>query len=575
MSLCATGSIRVVLLTIIALILTVWTAFLVGRNSPDRPAAAGTLSLAVLPFTDSGSSADRGHIAAALSVDLLDRLMLIESLQCIPRDQVLSLRARIEDPRYLARLLGAEILVTGSLSEEAGEVQVDLTVHDSRIGALLANHRFSASRDSVLDLHKQMAEWVVEALHLSPTSDQMARLREDATRSLKAWDTYSQGVRILDDLLNPRAPAFAVELLHRAVQLDPAFAQARARLSFAMWREFVRDRDSSSLQAAAFHAGRALEQSPAADAAVVASVLASQAQRAYEPSGPRIARQVHGLIKPDQAARALAVHWLQVGELELAESAWITAMEMAPQNWLNSYGYGQFLLRGGRQGEAERAFAQAAATSPPGNSWPQEAILTLRLSLGDLAGAVEVFETLDEPPLEAELARQMATAYSILGRLEPAEDLYRRAASLDPSSPRIRQELGDVLSRSGRLDEASIEYSLALETLEADTPVQSMDPVRQGQFALLAAKAGRCSEALPLAARLFRHQKESAALAHDVARIFATCGDAPAVFEALDVAIRHGLSPELVRSQAEFDWLATDEEFMRILHGAEAVPPSP
>jgi TolB-like protein/tetratricopeptide (TPR) repeat protein len=575
MSLRATGSIRVVILTITALILTLSIALVVERKKPARPAAEGTLSIAVVPFTDTGFSADRGHLAAGLSVDLLDRLMLIETLQCIPRDQILALRARIEDPRHLGKMLGAEILVTGSLSEQAGEVQVHLTIHDSRFGTLLADQRFGGSRDGVLDLHRQMAEWVVESLHLSPTNDEMAKLRQNATRSLKAWETFSRGVGNLDDLLNPRAPAFAIELLHRAVQLDPAFAQARARLSFAMWREFMRIRDPSSLQAAALHAARSLEQSPDADAAVVAFVLTSQTQRASEPSGFQIARQVDRLIKPDQAARALAVHWLQVGELGLAESAWITATEMAPHNWLNSYGYGHFLLRGGRQAEAEQAFAQAAETSSPDNTWPQEAILTLRLSLGDLAGAVEVFEALEEPPVEAELARQMATAYSILGRLEPAEDLYRRAVSLEPSSPRIRQELGDVLSRSGRLDEASTEYSLALEMLESDMPVQSMDPVHQRHFALLAAKAGRCPEALPLAARLFRHQTESAALAHDLARIFAACGDAPAAFEALDVAIRHGLSPELVRSQAEFDWLATDEEFMKILQGAEAVPPSP
>ena len=307
----------------------------------------------------------------------------------------------------------------------------------------------------------------------------------------------------------------------------------------------------------------------------VALALAIQTRTRSAGTHPMSLGEFDRLPKPDEATRELATNWLQVGELELAESAWLASTEISPDNWLNSYGYGQFLLRGGRHGEAEGAFARAAETAPKHLIWPQENIVALRLAAGDLSGAAEVFETIQTPLAGVELVRQMAAAYSILGRLEPAEILYRQAIALAPQDAKARQELGDVLKRSGRVAEAVTEYSKALEMLENEAEFEPSDPTRQLSLSLFAAKAGECPRALPLAASLLRHLPQSAEAAHDLARVFAICGDEPMALEALAKAIRNGLSPELIRSQSEFDWLSTHKEFERILANAEAAPPSP
>ena len=568
------GPIRVALWLLAPLVLI--GALVMVRQGGDRRAETrSTKTLAVLPFSLEGLGSDQSHLAAGLNVDLMDRLAMIDSLQCISRQEVLAHLARSHEANQLARRLGAEVLVTGSLSEHSGVLSISLRVDDARLGRTLAKHQISEPLDKILELQKEVAAQVISSLQIPGSSDREDATHKSPTRSLKAWMNFSQGVLNLDNLINPRSPVFAAELLEQALRLDPTFSQARARLSLALWRAYRQDREPSALEAARLHASRAVEEAPDMDAAAVALAITSQS-RVVPGTSPRdLPEEIAALAKPDQALRALAAIWLQVGELGFAESAWLEAAGAVPDNWLNPYGYGQFLLQGGRLSEAEHQFERAATLAPVDNTWPEEAILSIRMTLGDLAGAVEVFEGLLDFSPDTELSRQLAAAYSILNRLEPAEALFRQALQLDPSDPRIRLELGDVIARSGRAEEAAVEYSLALAVVEQEVDSQPTDRRWQRYFALLAAKAGRCAEALPLASTLLRHQPESAAASHDLARVFAVCGDGPLTLSALSAAIRQGQSPELIRSQSEFDWLASNEEFLQILQSAEATPPSP
>lgn len=186
-----------------------------------------------------------------------------------------------------------------------------------------------------------------------------------------------------------------------------------------------------------------------------------------------------------------------------------------------------------------------------------------------------MFETMRSPQTGLERVKQMATAYSILGRLEPAETLYQQAIDLSPHDFMLRQDLGDVLARSGRSTEANDEYVKALAMLESDVEADPSDPNRQRYLAISAAKAGDCTRASPLASTLLRHLPHSAEAAHDLARVFAVCKEKEMALQALTEAIRIGLSPELVRSQSEFDWLSTSTDFEQILATAETAPPSP
>jgi len=562
------------LMTLIGLLLAALSVFLLRRQTETYQAPAFT-SLAVLPFELATDDSALSHLTAGLSLDLLVRLQFLESLQCIPRAQVLAWQGAAVTRRQLAKELGAEVIINGVLRSTPGRLQLTLQIEDARDGSEIAILQLKDSTERVFELQRRAALQVVEVLQLPLDARERDLLSRDPTRSLKAYDYAAQAMQYLEDLANPRGPGFAADLFRRAIQLDPRFAQAHIGLSEAMWLTAVRTGDPDALDQAEREARSALDSKPEMMSAAIALTKTVQTRQRPTLATPLTPLAVTRLSKPDEAQRNLAIGFLLVGRMELAEAAWKSATASGKEHWLNWYALAQFLRRSGRYREAEMAFAEAARWSPTAMIWPLENLVALKLATGDLSGAVEVFETLAQESRDAELLQQVATAYSVLGRLDHAAALYRQVLQLNPGAPHLYRELGDVLNRQGHTDAALDEYAMGLRLTAAELETQPTNTDLQRQKAILAAKAQSCPQALPLAATLRRRLPKSAAVCHELAMIFALCGDRAMALDSLRAAMTYGLTAEVARSEPAFGIFAADAEFEEILSATEIIPPSP
>lgn len=557
-----------------ALLVALSAWLLVDRGTQD-PAAASFTSLAVLPFDSQSTDAERAHLASGLSLDLHLRLQVLAGVQCTPRSQVSIWQDGDLTREVLARHLGAEILVLGAVRYDSDRVFLSLQIEDARDQRRLTSIELVEPRERIFDLQRQAAIEVVAALRIPVHKSERSRFRADPTRSLKAWDYFTQGQTYLEDRIHPRGPDFAADLFRRAIQHDPDFPQAQVGLIEALWRGHLRHDNSQVLAEAELEARGVLNRYPQMSpaAVILTKVRLTRARAVSTPSLPTA--EVARLAKPDEALRDVADGMRQIGRLALAEAAWRSAAKLGERLWLNSYCLGQFLLQSGRYGEAASAFADAAAASPPGMTWPRESLTKLKLASGDIEGAIQVFETFERGPLEIETLRQVAGAYRILGRFPAAERIYRRALDLDPLDPQLRQELGDVLVLLNRPEQAQEQYSRGLETVKRDLERSPADADRQLRLAVFAAKARDCPMALPLAATLRRHLEESASTFLDLTVVFAVCRDLDTAIDTLRIALSHGLPPDLVRSRPELQGLVNEADFQTLVREAEGSPPSP
>jgi tetratricopeptide (TPR) repeat protein len=85
-----------------------------------------------------------------------------------------------------------------------------------------------------------------------------------------------------------------------------------------------------------------------------------------------------------------------------------------------------------------------------------------RAGLADLDGAVEVArEGVTAFPGDAVLRNNLAVLLELTGDLSGSEMMLRGALSEDPTLPQISKNLGDLLYRAGRYDEAYEAYERA------------------------------------------------------------------------------------------------------------------
>lgn len=549
------------------ILLLILAAWLLERSREDMPAPPELTNVAVLPLSNSTGDPFLSYLAAGFAADLRGRLSELHGLQVASRSEAKSEADNDPSLQQVAQDLGVELLIHGDLSERAGNLNVFVEVYDARTHSILGSVEQQRPRERLFDLQQRVAKDLTSLIGVKVSRGERSRLWENATRSLKAYDYYLRSLQYLDDWTHLRGADFAADLLRQAVQLDPQFSRAHADLSKALWRIHLRDHQEAVLTEAHSEASLALELDPSLPAARVAVARLDSGSNLNDlPNQP----------KPDETYRELAADYLQVGQLEKAESSLREAVRYGSQNWRNDYLLAVFLERSGRLDEAASVFERAGRQAPEGILWPQEAVVNLRLAKDDFDGAIDAFEAMGHgAPVQARTLTGVGRAYLVAGRPDLAESLYRQATMLRPDDHENRRLLGDVLGRLGREEEAAEQHTLAFELVQDELSSNPHDRELELLATLYAAKAQRCAEALPRAATLRRHLPDNAETSYEMALVFSLCGDRRMTLDALRAAVGFGVSPKSLQNTREFEWLAEDPEFLQLLSAPSVIPPTP
>ncbi len=152
---------------------------------------------------------------------------------------------------------------------------------------------------------------------------------------------------------------------------------------------------------------------------------------------------------------AIGTIYLQQGKMELAAEKFQRAIELRPDDLSSHIKLGYIYDQQGKLAEAEKEFLRAVEIAPD-----------------DLISH-----------------RNLGVVYGKQGRLEEAQTEYERCIAIDPNDLTSRQLLADVYSRLGKLDEALQEYQKWVELSPNDFQAHRA-------LALLLNRMGRLDEAI-------------------------------------------------------------------------------
>ena len=142
-----------------------------------------------------------------------------------------------------ARELAVDAVLEGTLQRAGGRLRASVSLV-SADGRVLDGQSFDVELGDVFAVEDAIAARVAERLALRLDPAQRARLGKRYTSSAEAFEMFSRGMEALARGENLRA----VELFQKAVDFDPAYALARARLGGAcVWRNLFVDHDDAWL----------------------------------------------------------------------------------------------------------------------------------------------------------------------------------------------------------------------------------------------------------------------------------------------------------------------------------------
>ena len=195
------------------------------------PRDPGIRSLAVLPFANLTQDGDAEYLADGMTEGLIHGLSRTPSLTVMARSLVFNFKGKRVDPRAVGRQLGADAILTGSLTRRSERLLVSAELVSVASGAQLWGATYDRPATDVLRVQDDIARAVVETgMHLRLRDEDRRRLARPPTADVDAYELYLRAIHRFengteDDYLAAR------DLLNQALARDPSFALAYAALA--------------------------------------------------------------------------------------------------------------------------------------------------------------------------------------------------------------------------------------------------------------------------------------------------------------------------------------------------------
>jgi len=190
-------------------------------------------SIAVLPFENFSPEKDNAFFADGIQDDILTSLAKIKDLRVISRSSVMALRdTAAQDLRTIGRKLGVANILGGSVRKEGDRVVVNVQLIDTKNNHQIWANRYDRTLVDSLGLQGELASEIADTLRATLSDDEKAQAAAKPTHNPDAYVFYLRANQISrnpDTLLEDYKTA--EQLYTQAIELDPNFALAHARLA--------------------------------------------------------------------------------------------------------------------------------------------------------------------------------------------------------------------------------------------------------------------------------------------------------------------------------------------------------
>jgi len=422
----AAGS-RAVDYVIIAALLVI-LAFVLLRPSDSGSAGKLGTSIAVLPFTDLTADESGRYFGDGVAETVMDQLARIDGLRLSARTSSFSFRGTSLDAASVARQLGVETLLEGSVRRDGNQLRISARLIDGARGTEVWSNSFNGTLDQAFALQDQVAGAVARVMELQRTPGALAGLD---TGDAEAYDRYLRGRAELRARTGITGIEAAINHFLGALDLDADFGLASAGLCRARWTLYEIKRTEELADSAI----EICETTQARYPELVESriAIASLLLGTGDPAGAEQTIRKVLADRPNnaEAQLTLGLALRDQGQLDAAQVQIRRAIALDPAFWNYRSNLGIVLLMAGELDPAIEALRSAIGLNP-GTPLPYNTLGGAYFMRGDFLLAADAFEkSLELEPTPVAYSNA-GTNYFFAREFQRAEAMFRRAVELAP-----------------------------------------------------------------------------------------------------------------------------------------------
>jgi serine/threonine-protein kinase len=285
-------------------------------------------SLAVLPLANLSGDPSQDFFADGMTAELIREVSKIKQLRVVSRTSVMSYKGTHTPLPQIARELGVNALLEGSVGRSGNHVRIAVGLYDGASERELWSGTFDRDLNDVLSLEDEVAHAMALQIRLKLASSPGAR----ASVNPQAYDLYLKGRYALDqDSANDLNLAFVY--FRQGIEKDPQYAPLYAGLAdaYGLLPFYTDTRPSEAFPKAKEAAAKALQLEP--------TLAEAHASMAYVLN---------------------YYDWDRPG----AEREFKRSLELDPNDAAAHHAYGRFLASMGRVDEARAELGRAQELDP-------------------------------------------------------------------------------------------------------------------------------------------------------------------------------------------------------------------
>jgi len=193
------------------------------RTQPGSPeTAAGTISLAVLPFANLSGDASQEFFSDGMTEEITAALAKIPTLQVVARTSAFEFKGLNRNVQEISRTLHAGYIIEGSVRKAGDRLRITAQLIRADTGAHLWTENYDRQLTDVFAVQEDIAEAIASALRAPLGLKQGESLVANRTSDLDSYQEYLRAralyrARKLDDATN---------VLETLVARDPNYAPA-------------------------------------------------------------------------------------------------------------------------------------------------------------------------------------------------------------------------------------------------------------------------------------------------------------------------------------------------------------
>jgi serine/threonine protein kinase/Flp pilus assembly protein TadD len=544
--------------------------------------------LVVLPFTNLGPPEDE-YFADSITEEIRARLTQIGRLGMIARTSAYQYKNKDKSVQKISEELEVDYILDGTIRwqkfpDGSSRVRIIPELIRASDSTTSWTEIYDKEITDVFKVQSLIAQQVAGALDITLAEDKRKALFFKPTTNMEAYNFYLQGMDYANRSYQEGDQRIAIQMFERAVELDPNFASAYARLSGAyltlFWQFYYRV-DLSLLTKAKEAVDRAYELNPdSPETHWALGYYYYQGNADYDRALEHFYKAQKGMKDKSEVLAAISYVQRRQGKFDQAAVNLKKAIDLDPRSALKTFeiGVSYFFLR--NFAESERYINKAISLSPDSLGAYTWKIMLCHTWEGNAKKALKVIEDIPQTVRVSEegiFVLTLVSAYMFDGSYQKALDFLSRVSSYAISTQicMVPKALlyAQIYDRMGQSELEEEHYDSARRFLEAKVKEWPEDARVHSSLGLAYAGLGHKEEAVregKKAVELLSVSQDAVRglyRVEDLARINVMVGEYDAAIDQLEylLSIPSQISVSLLRLDPTWEPLRDNPRFQKII----------